>query len=1200
MRISKLTKHLGFLTALIMMTSMVWAQTQSPLDITLRHIEQNHEAWQLSKADVTDMSVSDQVFTKHNGVNHIYLMQSHAGIEVYNAILTANVLPNGEVFHVDKSNLIPNLSALVNTTTPNLSAYDAIRDAANHLGLSIEAPLDLKEREGNHFYQYEGGSISNSDIQVKLRYQPIRTISPKGVAGEVEAVRLAWDLAIDQKNNADYWSMRIDALTGKVLHQNNYTVYCSFNHDSHHQHGSTCKDAELKTSVTDVLAQQNTTLETNMMAGTYNVFAWPLESPSHGEQSVVTDPHSVEYSPFGWHDTNGEEGAEFTITRGNNVHAFLDLDDLNVSQGDEPDGGEALNFDFTYDPLVEPADQQELATIQLFYTNNMLHDFTANYGFDEAGGNFQSTNYSGAGAGGDYVNANAQDAVNAGGINNANFGTPPDGSNPTMQMYLWNSSAGALTINAPEAVEGTYNAGDANGWGADITEVPVTGEVVIVDDGTAAPTLGCESPINDITGKVALIDRGQCEFGLKALNAENEGAIGVIICNFEDGTIAMGGGAVGAQVTVPVVMLGAPDCNQIRTFAGNGLEVSFVIGMVQGPMQVDGDFDNGIVAHEFAHGISNRLTGGPNNTGCLSNIAGSEQMGEGWSDFFSLVTSHEPDDTADKVRGIGTFALRQPVNGRGIRRQPYSRDMSVNNQTYNDIIGTGVHATGEVWAVTLWDMYWNLIDEYGYDPDITNAEAGNNIAIQLVMDGMKLQGCNPGFIAGRDAILAADVANNDGANQCLIWGTFARRGVGFDAVGGDPLSNGDNQEGFETAPICRDAVEIDKTVTELINAGDEIEVSITVTSYKEAVQTSLMITDEIPSGTAYIAGSGSVMGTLSGNIVSFSIDDLSFEESTTISYRLSTDDDAKSITQFYDDMEDGDDNWIFEANAGADIWQITDDLSNSGNEAWFVLDRADGVEENDQVFYNIDAITVTGTQPVLRFYHYYNTEAGSDGGHLEISTDLFLWEVMSPDKFFKNGYTAVLPYAAPLFIPNLPNFTGQSTDDASFIPVMADLSEYAGQDVYIRWRFGTDDNTGTDSGWYVDDIEVMDLVNYNGEACVSSAEGETACASAIARGTIVQSDAIVSTKDVEAQNVSLSVQPNPANDYLNVSIVNNKAEQVTLTLITVDGKEVLSQQVQTFNGQQMIPVNVSNLAAGFYFVKVSTGSEVATEKVVIK
>ena len=70
----------------------------------------------------------------------------------------------------------------------------------------------------------------------------------------------------------------------------------------------------------------------------------------------------------------------------------------------------------------------------LFYWNNIIHDVQYQYGFDEAGGNFQVNNYGSGGAGNDGVQAEAQDG---GGTNNANFGTPPDGQRPRMQMYVW-------------------------------------------------------------------------------------------------------------------------------------------------------------------------------------------------------------------------------------------------------------------------------------------------------------------------------------------------------------------------------------------------------------------------------------------------------------------------------------------------------------------------------------------------------------------------------------------------------------------------------------------------------------------------------------------------------------------------------------------------------------------------------------------
>ena len=107
-----------------------------------------------------------------------------------------------------------------------------------------------------------------------------------------------------------------------------------------------------------------------------------------------------------------------------------------------------------------------------------------------------------------------------------------------------------------------------------------------------------------------------------------------------------------------------------------------------------------------------------------------------------------------------------------------------------------------------------MINKYGYDADLYHGKGGNNKTMQLVMDGMKLQPCRPGFVTGRDAILKADVADFQGANQALIWQVFARRGVGSDAVQGT-VSALDNKAGFAVPaalasqePLMTTAVEL--------------------------------------------------------------------------------------------------------------------------------------------------------------------------------------------------------------------------------------------------------------------------------------------------------------------------------------------------------------------------------------------------------
>ncbi|MCY2987808.1 MAG: M36 family metallopeptidase [Planctomycetota bacterium] len=393
----------------------------------------------------------------------------------------------------------------------------------------------------------------------------------------------------------------------------------------------------------------------------YNVFPLPVEHPEDGGRVLQASPHDPDASPLGWHDTNGVVGPEFTDTRGNNVFAQEDAD-ANNREGFRPDGGGSLTFSFPLDLNGPPASYLPAAITNLFYWNNVLHDIHYQYGFDEAAGNFQQTNYSGAGAGGDPVMADAQDGS---GTNNANIFVPPDGSPPRMQMYRW-------TNTTPER---------------------------------------------------------------------------------------------------------------------------------------DSDFDNQVIIHEYGHGVSNRLTGGPSNSGALSALQ-SGGMGEGWSDWWALVLTAKPEDFSNPANQfpIGAYLLGQDSEtGRGIRAYPYSFDMSIDPLTLGRFnMNSQVHFVGTIWASALWDLTWLLVNgdggnipAKGFDTDVYRGDGGNNVAMQLVMDAMKLQPANPSFLDARDAILLADQVSNGGANQLAIWTAFARRGMGASASDGGQANSQTVSEAFD-------------------------------------------------------------------------------------------------------------------------------------------------------------------------------------------------------------------------------------------------------------------------------------------------------------------------------------------------------------------------------------------------------------------
>ncbi|MFN0105024.1 MAG: M36 family metallopeptidase [Bryobacteraceae bacterium] len=154
-------------------------------------------------------------------------------------------------------------------------------------------------------------------------------------------------------------------------------------------------------------------------------------------ETTIANPANATASPNGWISADGRTAgaqAQFRLS-GNNSDAYLDRDANNT-----PDaaGAAIVSGDFiaaanlAADPTTAP--NQQVAIQNLFYSVNLIHDKLYVHGFNEAAANFQENNFGKGGAGADSVLSEAQDG---GGTNNANFSTPPDGSRPRMQMYLW-------------------------------------------------------------------------------------------------------------------------------------------------------------------------------------------------------------------------------------------------------------------------------------------------------------------------------------------------------------------------------------------------------------------------------------------------------------------------------------------------------------------------------------------------------------------------------------------------------------------------------------------------------------------------------------------------------------------------------------------------------------------------------------------
>ncbi|MBM3999217.1 MAG: hypothetical protein FJ297_06700 [Planctomycetes bacterium] len=584
----------------------------APVDVAAEFLTASPNVIGLASFDAADFTVSSVVPSAKSGVQTVHWNQMANGLAIRYATVAVGVAADGRILTTGGSPFDGEIPE--GAPVPALSVEDAMTRLAGSFGWSLdEAPGVIRQdSDAARSTVLTPGSVAMAPITAQLEYLPIG-----------DDLDLTWRINVQTIDTNHWYDISVSAMDGSVL------------------------------DVADW-----------MSSAQYEVYAAPKESPYDGGRTIEVNPNSLSASPYGWHDTNGAVGAESTLTVGNNVVAYADRDGDNAPDaGSQPDGGAGLDFTGALVPInfaLEPIGYRNAAVVNLFYWNNFIHDALYAYGFNEASGNFQTNNYGNGGLGGDAVNAEAQDKADLGFRNNANFATPPDGSKPRMQMYIWNG---------------------------------------------ATPEL-------------------------------------------------------------------------------------------------DGDLDSEIIIHEYAHGLSNRLTGGPADSNAL-NAPESGSMGEGWSDFVAVMLTQQATDAANTGRGIVNYSLNQPDAATGLRSHAYTYNMAINPLTYADVPFRSVpHAVGVVWASMLWDLNWALIEGsaldpaigtagLGFDADTVNGNGGNNLALQLVIDAMKLQPANPTFVQARDAILAADQAQTGGQYQGTIWQVFARRGLGQSADAGSAWSTAD-------------------------------------------------------------------------------------------------------------------------------------------------------------------------------------------------------------------------------------------------------------------------------------------------------------------------------------------------------------------------------------------------------------------------
>lgn len=911
-------------------------------NIALQLVQANQEKLKLSSEQISNLLYQTSYVIQGSDIRMVYMQQGYKGIPVYNRVLVL-AFRNGTIVS-QAGELLDGMDSRTGNHSglATIKAGQALQTALTDRKVSYTSIPDPVQSENNPRLVFGKMGLAHENITAELMWMPTSLD---------KEVKLTWNIFIAPNKSSDFWMVRVDAGTNSIVNVENLTVYCNWDASGHSpqehytNHNNIGTDQTENSTLNNFVANNQQRVNKNFdwhyrpyieNSGTYRVVRFPAESPIHPNGTPQLHVNPWTWAPgnattLRWHN---DGTADQNDTRGNNVLAAEDLDGNNVpgllavSTTALPDLTFNFTPDFTQPPTqTAPVPNQQFNITNLFYWNNLMHDLTYVYGFDEPSGNFQQSNMGRGGAGNDRVNADAQNPGNC----NANFGTPADGTSPRMQMFLCTN--------------------------------------------TTPPR--------------------------------------------------------------------------------------------------DGDADNAVIAHEYGHGISNRLTGGPLNVSCLGN---SEQMGEGWSDYFGLMYTQDwatatPTDGFNNPRGMGTYLFGQAPNGPGIRPTRYSTNFAVNPTTYANLPGQAIpHGVGYVWCTMLWEMTWEIIQTTGINPNIfqvtPSITGGNNIALKLVVEGMRLQPCSPGFVQGRDAILRADTLFFGAQYSCAILRAFARRGLGLGASQGSSASITDGIPSFNgggpTHTLSANVIQQQQL--------NDIVYTQNITANCEALS-NYTLTDTLPTHVTFVSATNGGVYNPVNRVVSWN--PVNVAVNATEQYQFTVNINAGS---FFPPVEHINDpvpsapippTWTAATNNGASNWAVVGTSFRSSPNSYFVNNVGSVADVTLRTTNPINLPAGASAYSELRFWHRYVTENTFDGGVVEISANGgTTWQDLGP-YITQNGYNGTIATGFQNPISGRPAYTGNS--GVTFIETVVNLNAFGGQTVLIRFRFGSD-NIVAATGWWVDDI----------------------------------------------------------------------------------------------------------------------------------
>ncbi|HEV7892864.1 MAG TPA: M36 family metallopeptidase [Pyrinomonadaceae bacterium] len=332
----------------------------------------------LSESGVNGLKLNRE--DSDEGTTFLDYTQTVNGIKVFEGGVRVAVGRAGEVLSVREGFLVNGQAV---SAKPKLTEAQGIARAFEHAGRSVIASFAETRARAMKSENSEFANPIDSNLESVL--------SELNVVRIGDAARLAWHVTAEVGPN-EWYDITLDANTGELL-----TRYNLYTFEAQGTVYTEDPDAAGRVLVSFV-----------------------------GDTTINT--------AAGWMGTS-------TVTTGNNVEAYLDTNADNApdaNNGTNLSNGHATSptqdFTFPFSTAVDPRTQQAAVVTNLFYYNNIMHDFSYGLGFTETSGNFQTNNFGRGGTGNDSVRAEAQDGS---GTNNANFATPPDGQRPRMQQYLF-------------------------------------------------------------------------------------------------------------------------------------------------------------------------------------------------------------------------------------------------------------------------------------------------------------------------------------------------------------------------------------------------------------------------------------------------------------------------------------------------------------------------------------------------------------------------------------------------------------------------------------------------------------------------------------------------------------------------------------------------------------------------------------------